>query len=68
MSPPAEPRSAARTTASRPTTTFGGVLGLGFQKNRFGLEGRYDFDFGDAFDEIAAKNNQWAILARIMIK
>lgn len=50
------------------TTTFGGVLGLGFQKNRFGLEGRYDFDFGDAFDEIAAKNNQWAILARIMIK
>ncbi len=44
------------------------MLGLGFQKNRFGLEGRYDFDFGDTFDEIAAKNNQWAILARIMIK
>lgn len=49
-------------------TTFGGVLGLGFQKNRFGLEGRYDFDFGDAFDEIAAKNSQWAILARVMVK
>ena len=49
-------------------TTFGGVLGLGYMKNRFGLEGRYDFDFGDTFDEISAKNNQWAILARIMIK
>jgi len=49
-------------------TTFGGVLGLGFQKNRFGLEGRYDFDFGDAFKEINAKNNAWEILARIMIK
>jgi len=49
-------------------TTFGGVLGLGFQKNRFGLEGRYDFDFGDAFSEINAKNNVWEILARIMIK
>lgn len=49
-------------------TTFGGVLGLGFQKNRFGLEGRYDFDFGDAFEDVEAKNNQWVILARIMIK
>lgn len=49
-------------------TTFGGVVGLGFQKNRFGLEGRYDFDFGDAFTDISAKNNVWQILARIMIK
>jgi hypothetical protein len=49
-------------------TTFGGVVGLGFQKNRFGLEGRYDFDFGDAFKDIAGKNAAWEILARIMIK
>ena len=49
-------------------TTFGGVVGLGFQKNRFGLEGRYDFDFGDAFKDTSAKNNAWEILARIMIK
>ena len=53
---------------SNTTTTFGGVLGLGFQKNRFGLEGRYDFEFGDAFEDIAAKNSQWVILARILIK
>lgn len=49
-------------------TTFGGVLGLGFQKNRFGLEGRYDFDFGDAIQDLNVKNNVWEILARIMIK
>ncbi len=49
-------------------TTVGGVLGLGFQKNRFGLEGRYDFDFGDAFKDASGKNAAWMILARIMLK
>ncbi|MEZ4412259.1 MAG: porin family protein [Gemmatimonadales bacterium] len=49
-------------------TTFGGVVGLGFQKNRFGLEGRYDFDFGSAFKDSNGKNAVWEILARIMIK
>jgi len=49
-------------------TTFGGVVGIGFQKNRFGLEGRYDFDFGDAFKDAVGKNTAWEILARIMIK
>jgi hypothetical protein len=46
-------------------TTFGGVFGLGFQKGRFGLEGRYDMDFGDAFKGVQAKNAVWEILARI---
>jgi len=46
-------------------TTFAGVVGLGFQKNRFGLEGRYDFDFGSAFKTSNAKNAVWEILARI---
>lgn len=46
-------------------TTFGGVIGLGFQKNRFGLEGRYDFDFGDAWKDVAAKNAVWEIMLRI---
>jgi hypothetical protein len=49
-------------------TTFGGVVGLGYMKNRFGLEGRYDFDFGEAFDNSNGKNAAWAVLARIMIK
>lgn len=54
-------------------TTFGGVVGIGFQKKRFGLEARYDFDFSDAIEasdgtSIDAKNNVWEILARIMIK
>ncbi len=49
-------------------TTFGGVLGLGYQKGRLGLEGRYDFDFGDAFKDTDGKNAAWEILARIMLK
>lgn len=46
-------------------TTFGGVLGLGYQKGRFGLEARYDFDFGDAFKDVSAKNTAFLALARI---
>ena len=49
-------------------TTIGGIVGVGFQKDRFGLEGRYDFDFGAAVDGWNAKNAAWEILARIMIK
>jgi len=46
-------------------TTFGGVFGIGYQKNRFGLEGRYAMDFGNAFKGFAANNAAWEILARI---
>jgi hypothetical protein len=46
-------------------TTYSGIVGLGFQKGRFGLEGRYDFDFGDAFKDTKAKNTAWEILARV---
>jgi len=46
-------------------TTYSGIVGLGYQKGRFGLEGRYDFDFGDAFKNTSAKNTAWEILARI---
>jgi len=51
-------------------TTFGGILGLGFSKGHLGIEGRYDFDFGDALQLTATgtnlkfKNNVWAILLR----
>ncbi len=46
-------------------TTFGGVVGIGFQKGRFGLEGRYDFDFGDAFKDVAGKNSVIEVMARV---
>jgi hypothetical protein len=46
-------------------TTYSGIVGLGFQKGRFGLEGRYDFDFNDAFKDTSAKNTAWEIMARI---
>ncbi len=49
-------------------TTFGVVVGAGFQKKRFGIEGRYDFDLGDTFKDFAAKNAVWEVMARIAIK
>jgi hypothetical protein len=51
------------------SVTFGGIVGLGFQHQKFGLEGRYEFDFDDAFqsgDNI--KNAVWEILVRYSIK
>jgi len=56
---------------AKANTTFGGVLGLGFKKGRVGIEGRYDFDFGDAIQDketgenYNVKNNVWAILIRL---
>jgi len=51
------------------SVTFGGVVGLGFQHEKFGLEGRYDFDFSHAFqggDNI--KNGVWEVLLRYRFK
>jgi len=56
-------------------TVISGVVGIGYSTGRFGIEGRYDFDLGDAisvdFDTgsgtstIGAKNNVIQILARL---
>lgn len=51
------------------SVTFGGVVGLGYQHLKFGLEGRYEFDFSDAFqggDNI--KNGVWEVLLRYRLK
>jgi len=54
-------------------TTWSGDLGLGFSNGRFGIEGRYSFDWGDAFEvangvgagtSLDAKNSVWSILVR----
>jgi hypothetical protein len=52
------------TIGLKPNTTFGGIIGLGFQKQRLGLEGRYDFDFGNTFQNVNGKNSVWEILVR----
>jgi len=56
-------------------TTFGGVLGLGYGKGKFGLEGRYDFDFTDAAEydfsgapSLNIKNSAWEVLVRYQFK
>jgi len=51
------------------SVTFGGVVGLGFQHQKLGLEGRYEFDFSDAFkDAGSVKNTVWEILLRYTFK
>jgi hypothetical protein len=59
------------------SVTFGGVGGLGFQRQKFGLEVRYDFDFSDALKEIDTgagmvqpniKNAAWQIMLSYQFK
>lgn len=51
------------------TTTFGGILGLGFQKGSIGGEVRYDFDFSDAFSNLSGlRNATWELLLRYQFK
>ena len=51
-------------------TTFSGDVGLGFSNGRFGLEGRYSWDWGNAYevasdgDALNMKNSVWSILLR----
>lgn len=70
---PTEPDCADLQTSTggelKAQTTFGGVAGAGFRKDRFGLEARYDFDMGDAYQDVSGvKNEAWEILVRYMIK
>ena len=58
-------------------TTFGAVLGLGYQKGNLGIEGRYDFDLGNAYaadidvlgsTDLEVKNAAWEVLLRYRVK
>jgi len=58
-------------------TTFGAVLGLGYQKGKLGIEGRYDFDLGNAYavdidvlgsTDLEVKNAAWQVLLRYRVK
>jgi hypothetical protein len=58
---------------SATSVTFGGVVGLGFQRGKVGLEGRYDWDFSDAFEAVNGVNSDvnnaaWEILLRYQFK
>ena len=56
-------------------TTFSGDVGLGYSSGRFGIEGRYSWDWGDAFEiagtgtaldgtSLDAKNAVWSVMLR----
>jgi hypothetical protein len=53
-------------------TVISGTVGLGYSKGRVGIEGRYDWDWGNAVSVTyldttidTAKNKAWAILVRL---
>jgi len=61
--------SCARGGIEATTTTFGGIIGLGFQRGALGAEARYDFDFTDAFSNFSGlKNAAWEIMLRYQFK
>lgn len=70
---PTEPDCADLQTTSggelKAQTTIGTVVGAGFRAAKFGLEVRYDFDMGDAYQDVSGvKNEAWEILLRYSIK
>ncbi len=51
------------------SVTFGGVVGLGYQRGKVGVEGRYEFDFSDAYKDAGSiKNAAWEILLRYQFR
>lgn len=50
-----------------PKTTFGGTIGVGFQKAAWGFDIRYDYGFSDAITDESVKNSAIMILLRLAI-
>jgi Outer membrane protein beta-barrel domain len=47
--------------------TFSGMLGLGVQFGRLGVEGRYETGFSDSIENIDSKDGTFSLLARLAI-
>lgn len=48
-------------------TVIGGAVGVGFQKQAWGFDIRYEYDFGDAVKQESGKNSALMILLRLAI-
>lgn len=48
-------------------TTFGGTIGVGFQRAAWGFDIRYDFGFSDAIKDEKAKNAALMVLLRVAV-
>lgn len=51
----------------QPNTVVGGAVGIGFQKQAWGFDIRYEYDFGEAVKEESAKNSALMILLRLAV-
>lgn len=47
--------------------TFSGMVGLGVQFGRFGVEGRYETGFSDSIENIDSKDGTFSLLARLAL-
>ncbi len=48
-------------------TTFGGTIGVGFQRGAWGFDARYDFGFSNAIKDENGKNSALMILLRLAV-
>jgi hypothetical protein len=48
-------------------TTFGGTIGIGFRKEAWGFDIRYDYDFSDAIKDESVKNSALMALLRLNV-
>jgi outer membrane protein with beta-barrel domain len=54
-------------SANPEDATFSGMLGLGIQFGRFGVEGRYETGFSDSIENIDSKDGTFSLLARLAL-
>lgn len=51
----------------QPNTVFGGAIGVGFQKEAFGFDLRYEYDFTSAFQDEKGRNSAFMVLIRVAV-
>jgi hypothetical protein len=48
-------------------TVVGGAVGVGYRKEAFGFDVRYEYDFGDAIKQLKGRNNAVMVLVRVAV-
>jgi len=51
----------------QPNTVIGGAVGVGFRKEAWGFDIRYEYDFGDAIKQESGRNSALMVLLRLAV-
>lgn len=51
----------------QPNTVFGGAVGIGYQKDKWGFDIRYEYDFTTAIKDEDGKNSAIMVLLRLVV-